>query len=136
MVGTEFGGRLKLVAVRLASAQLVLGEPLTVDLHWQALVPLNQDLRAFLELVDENGVEVAGDDDVIGTRSNPTSGWPIGGEGGHQPRATVPIRSQVQHVKVRVGALEADRVTRIKISNDIGASLSDDSVEVAEFSMP
>jgi hypothetical protein len=132
-VGAEFGDRLQLVSAKLREPRIVPGEPLVVELTWRSLQPIDADLRAFIELLDEQGEEVAGDDDVIGTRANPTSGWAPGAEGLHQPRVTVSSRAQAKTLKLRAGVLDTDRVSRLPVTQRAGFETEEDSVMIAEF---
>jgi hypothetical protein len=129
----EFGDRMQLVGVKIDKAALVSGEPLTVQLEWKSLATIDGDLRAWISLIDENGEEVAGDDDVIGTRANPTSGWVPGSTGVHYPRATMPRSAQPKMITIRAGVLETDRFTRIPVSNNGGAEAGEDWVTIAKF---
>ena len=129
----EFGNRLQLTGVHIDKSALVSGEPLTVQLEWRSLAPIEGDLRAFISLVDEQGEEVAGDDDVIGTRDNPTSGWAPGATGVHNPRATMSNRAQPKMVTIRAGVLETDRVKRLPVTNNAGLESGDDWVTIAKF---
>ena len=129
----EFGNRLQLVAVHMDKSALVTGEPLTVRLEWRSLAPIDGDLRAFISLIDEEGEEVAGDDDVIGTRENPTSGWAPGATGVHNPRATLPSRAQPKTITIRAGVLETDRLTRLPVTHTAGLEAGDDWVTIARF---
>jgi hypothetical protein len=129
----EFGDRLQLTGVKINKAALVSGEPLTVGLEWKSLAPIDGDLRAWISLIDEQGEEVAGDDDVIGTRTNPTSGWAPGTTGTHFPRATMPRSAQPKMVTIRAGVLETDRLTKIRVSNSAGLEAGEDWVTIAKF---
>jgi hypothetical protein len=129
----EFGNRMQLVGVNIDKAALVSGEPLTVRLEWKSMARIDGDLRAWISLIDENGEEVAGDDDVIGTRANPTSGWEPGATGVHNPRATMPRAAQPKMITIRAGVLETDRFTRIPLTNSGGAESGEDWVTIAKF---
>ncbi len=51
----QFGGLTKLEGFDLASAQWRAGHTLHVDLYWQNLVPLNEEYRVVLRLLDPMG---------------------------------------------------------------------------------
>jgi hypothetical protein len=132
-VQVEFGDRMQLIGVKIDKGALVSGEPLIVHLEWKSLAPIDGDLRAWISFIDENGEEVAGDDDVIGTRANPTSGWSPGATGTHSPRGTMSRGAQPKMVTIRAGVLETDRITKIPVSNNGGLEAGEDWVTIAKF---
>lgn len=112
----EFDGRIELVAYRLGARTLRPGGTLDVLLRWRSLGPIAGDLRAFGQLVDGTDEEIAGDDDVIGTRARPTSMWSPGDEGEHQMRLVLPRTLRTDSADLRVGVLDQDRTTRLSVT--------------------
>ena len=55
MQATNFEDQLLLTGYRYNSQRLAPGEQLEITLHWEALVPLNQNYLVRLELIDETG---------------------------------------------------------------------------------
>jgi hypothetical protein len=130
-VGAEFAGRLQLVSYQLSSQNPGPGDGLDIQLTWRSLAPIPDEHRAFLSLVDEQGEEVAGDDDVIGTRQNPTSGWAVGAQGVHRPGITIPRQYPSGRLELRVGVLNPDRKTRLALTNSGGNEAGDTWVTIA-----
>jgi hypothetical protein len=114
--GVVFENTLELISYRLSQTVLRPGDVLEVPLRWRALAPVGEDLRAFVELTNAEGDEIAGDTDVIGTRARPTSTWAINDEGEHIPRLTMPSRSPGGRAELRVGILNRDEVSRLAVS--------------------
>ena len=131
--GVEFDSRIELVAYRLGAKTLRPGGTLDVLLRWRSLGPIAGDLRAFGQLVDGAFEEIAGDDDVIGTRARPTSMWSPGDEGEHQMRLALPRTLRTDSADLRVGVLDQDRTTRLSVSFPSSFPGGDDWTTLAVF---
>lgn len=70
--------RLRLLALRLDAERVRIGESLPVTLYLQTTAPLEQDYQLFLQLLDENGVEIANLTTHPGWGRNPTTFWTPG----------------------------------------------------------
>ncbi len=114
--GVTFDNRLELVSFHLSSTTLRPGDGLEVTVRWRSLAPIAADLRAFAELTDPAGEEIAGDTDVIGTRAHATSTWAINEEGQHILRLDMPARIPAGPAELRVGVLDTDETTRLPVS--------------------
>ena len=75
-----FGGKLMLVASRLAPARLVGGDPVTLDLYWRVLSPMDRDYSIYIQLYDGAGRVVARRDTYPGGGGYATSRLPGGAE--------------------------------------------------------
>jgi hypothetical protein len=74
----EYPGLGKLLGYDLSPAAAVPGETLSVTLYWQATGETTVDHPIFMQLVDGDGVRVAGRDTHTGLGRYPTSRWQPG----------------------------------------------------------
>lgn len=132
-VGAEFGGQIRLRGVRLTNGVLVRGQPFELWLYWRSTAPISGELRAFVELLDASSDIVASDDDVIGTRANPTGFWAVGDQGEHVIRPGVAPRANPGPAILRVGVLAPDRRTRLPLTLPDGLNATATWVEVADL---
>ncbi|MDW8267650.1 MAG: glycosyltransferase family 39 protein [Anaerolineae bacterium] len=70
-----FGGRLQLMRTELPETPLTVGEPLPLRLTWQALTPLDEDLRVVVRLVHQDGWLAAEWDHSPALGRYPTDRW-------------------------------------------------------------
>lgn len=70
-----FGGRLALMRTELPETPLAVGEPLPLQLTWQALKPLDEDLRVVVRLVHQDGWPAAEWDHSPAQGRYPTDRW-------------------------------------------------------------
>lgn len=73
-----FDDRVRLDGFRLGNPVAHPGDALDLDLYWQALAPVGEDLQVFVHLVDEHGERVAGYDTAPLQGWWPTSAWEPG----------------------------------------------------------
>jgi hypothetical protein len=73
-----FGGRIQLLHTELPLAPLTVGEPLPLRLTWQALQPVNEDLRVVVRLVHQDGWLAAEWDHSPALGRYPTDRWRVG----------------------------------------------------------
>lgn len=66
---------LRLLALQLGSERVRVGESLPVMLYLQTTAPLEEDYQLFLQLLDENGLEIANLTTHPGWGRNPTTFW-------------------------------------------------------------
>ena len=71
-------GILHLLAVSIGQERMRVGETVSVTLYWQASMPLEQDYQLFLQLLDENGLEIVNLTTHPGWGRNPTTFWAPG----------------------------------------------------------
>jgi 4-amino-4-deoxy-L-arabinose transferase-like glycosyltransferase len=69
---------IRLLAVAMDQERVRVGESVPVTLYWQSTTPLDQDYQLFLQLLDENGVEIANLTTHPGWGRNPTTFWTPG----------------------------------------------------------
>lgn len=73
-----FGDRIRLLGFDLTPTAGRGGEPFTLDLYWQALVPLTEDWQVFIHVLDGDGRRVTGHDGPPRGGWWPTSAWEPG----------------------------------------------------------
>jgi hypothetical protein len=73
-----FGDRIRLLGFDFSPAVVRGGEPFTLDLYWQALVPLTEDWQVFIHVLDGDGRRVTGHDGPPRGGWWPTSAWEPG----------------------------------------------------------
>ncbi len=106
-----FDERVRLDGYRLADAVVKPGDVLDLDLDWEALKPVGEDLQVFVHLIDAQGNHVGGYDSAPLGGWWPTSVWEPGQiVRDHYPLALsadlVPGRYQVQAGLYRLATLE------------------------------
>ncbi len=106
-----FDDRIRLEGYRLGNPVAHPGDVLDLDLDWQALTPVGEDLQIFVHLVDEQGERVAGYDAAPLEGWWPTSAWEPGQTlRDHYPMALPahlrPGRYQLQTGLYRLATLE------------------------------
>ncbi len=105
--------------VLLATAQLpgtaAPGEPLFLELTWEALTSIDRDFTVFTHLLNEDGLLVAQSDSQPGGGANPTSTWQPGQAVKDKYAILVPAESAPGRYRVRVGMYLWPELTRLPV---------------------
>ncbi|HHW88199.1 MAG TPA: phospholipid carrier-dependent glycosyltransferase [Chloroflexi bacterium] len=72
------GQIIRLVAMEMAQERVQAGAILPITLYFQASAPLDHDYQLFVQLLDENGIEIANLTTHPGWGRNPTTFWAAG----------------------------------------------------------
>ncbi len=71
----SFGERIALVGYEIEEADVRPEGTVRVILYWQALAPMKASYKAFVHVLDGNGVYLAGDDRLPANGQKPTNTW-------------------------------------------------------------
>ena len=124
----EFDDRVRLDGYRLGNPVAHPGDVLDLDLYWQALAPVGEDLQIFVHLVDEHGERVAGYDAAPLDGWWPTSAWEPGQTlRDHYPLA-LPSHLRPGHYQLRTGLYRLATLERLPATGPAGSTAGDAAV--------
>ncbi len=117
-VGANFNDEISLTTARLP-ASIRSGEPLLLELLWQAQVALDRDYTVFTHLLDGEGLLVAQTDGQPGGGARPTSGWQPGEVVTDKYAILVPDTLTPGVYQVRVGMYLWPELTRVPVISSL-----------------
>ena len=121
-VDVDFGRAVRLEGVTIDGDGVRPGEYLRVWLHWLALSPTQEDLRALGRVVGPDGKVVGKEDDQIGRRKNYLSRWHPGDRQVDEMRIRIaPSTPPGEHALV-LAVLRPDNQTHVPITSPPGAT--------------
>jgi uncharacterized membrane protein len=103
-----FGNRIALVGFEPANVRVLVGEPLDVDLYWQAKQPTNIDQHLYVGLFAADGKLVASSDEV-----------PIGNAWGTSSWAPGQVEREPVRLNVPTSVAAGDYVLRVALYNPL-----------------
>lgn len=107
---------------------LAPGEPLTLTLYWQALVPLSDHATIFVHLLDETGQIVAQHDGPAVGGTYPLPAWPVGQIVVDTRRLHLPETAVGDDYQLAVGLYDPATLSRWSAATPAGQPLPDDRV--------
>ena len=115
-VDVDFGHTVRLEGVSIEQDVVRPGDYLRVWLHWEALAPVQEDLRSLGQVVAPTGRVVGKEDDQIGPRKNYLSRWRHGDRHTDEMRIRISPSAPPGEYALVMAVLRPDNQTHVPIT--------------------